>query len=243
MHFLDNNIVCSRNGNFFIPLGRMRIIARSTLKSFWEKSDYQDSEQQLKAWHKVITERDWKDAHEITQYFTDADHVGNGRIVFNICRNKYRLIVAFRYDRKIGFIRFAGTHKQYDKIKIYKAAFMKQSIEIRPIRSKRDYKAALKQIESLWDVSPDSKEADQLEVLAILVDEYEQKHFPIEAPDPIEAIKYRMEQLNLSQQDLAKYLGGKNRVSEVLNRKRPLTLKMIKALHVNLHIPAEALIA
>lgn len=120
---------------------------------------------------------------------------------------------------------------------------MEKSIEIRPIKSKRDYKAALKQIEGLWDVLPDSKEADQLEVLAILVDEYEQKHFPIVAPDPIEAIKYRMEQLNLSQQDLAKYLGGKNRVSEILNRKRPLTLKMIKALHLNLHIPAEALIA
>jgi HTH-type transcriptional regulator / antitoxin HigA len=116
-------------------------------------------------------------------------------------------------------------------------------IEIKPIRNKKDYRAALMQIESLWDVPAKSRAAEQLEVLAILVDEYEQKHFPIEAPDPIEAIKYRMEQLNLSQQDLAKYLGGKNRVSEILNRKRPLTLKMIKALHVNLHIPAEALIA
>lgn len=95
----------------------MRIIAKGTLKSFWEKPDYLDSEQQLKAWYKVIAERDWKDPHEIAEYFADADQVGNGRIVFNICRNKYRLIVAFRYDRQIGFIRFVGTHKQYDKIK------------------------------------------------------------------------------------------------------------------------------
>lgn len=116
-------------------------------------------------------------------------------------------------------------------------------IEVRPVKTKKDYTTALKQIESLWDAPAKSKEAALLEVLSILVDEYEQKHFPIEAPDPIEAIKYRMEQLNLTQQDLAKYLGGKNRASEVLNRKRPLTLKMIKALYQNLHIPAEALIA
>ncbi|MBL7718781.1 MAG: helix-turn-helix domain-containing protein [Flavipsychrobacter sp.] len=116
-------------------------------------------------------------------------------------------------------------------------------MEIRPIRSKKDYNAALRQIEALWDSPPKSVEAEALEVLSILVDEYENKHFPIEAPDPIEAIKYRMEQLSLTQQDLAKYLGGKSRVSEVLNRKRPLTLKMIKALYQHLHIPAEALIA
>jgi HTH-type transcriptional regulator/antitoxin HigA len=117
------------------------------------------------------------------------------------------------------------------------------ALDIKPIKTPTDYSAALKNIESLWDAPPHSKEASVLEVLSILVAEYEQKHFPIEAPDPIEAIKYRMEQLNLSQQDLAKYLGGKNRVSEILNRKRPLTLKMIKALYQHLNIPAEALIA
>lgn len=116
-------------------------------------------------------------------------------------------------------------------------------INIKPIKTKKDHAAALRQIEALWDAPPKTKEAELLEVLAILVDEYENRHFPIEAPDPVEAIKYRMEQLSLSQQDLAKYLGGKNRVSEVLNRKRPLTLKMIKALYQHLHIPAEALLA
>lgn len=118
-----------------------------------------------------------------------------------------------------------------------------REIAIKPIRTKKDYEHTLKMIESLLDCPPKSKEAEVLEVLSILADEYENKHFPIEAPDPIEAIKYRMEQLNLSQKDLAEYLGGENRVSEVLNRKRPLTLKMIKALYLNLHIPAEALIA
>jgi len=117
-----------------------------------------------------------------------------------------------------------------------------QDIIIKRIKTKKDYQTALKQIEQLWDAPPKSKEASLLEVLAILVDEYEKRHTPILPPDPIEAIKYRMEQLNLSQQDLAKHLGGKNRVSEVLNRKRPLTLKMIKSLYHNLHIPAETLL-
>lgn len=95
----------------------MRIIAKGTLKTFWEKPAYGDSEQQLKSWYKTITERSWKGPHDIISYFQDADQVGNGRIVFNICRNKYRLIVAFRYDIQIGFVRFIGTHKQYDNIK------------------------------------------------------------------------------------------------------------------------------
>ncbi len=116
-------------------------------------------------------------------------------------------------------------------------------LEIKPIKTKKDYEQVMKQIESLWDSAPKTKEAQILEVMSILADEYENKHFPIEAPDPIEAIKYRMEQLKLSQKDLAKYLGGENRVSEVLNKKRPLTLKMIKNLHHYLHIPAETLLA
>ena len=94
----------------------MRIIAKSTLVSFWGKSQNKDAEQPLKSWYKAITERDWKSPNEIIDYFKDADQVGNGRIVFNICRNKYRLIVAFRYDKQIGFVRFINTHKEYDKI-------------------------------------------------------------------------------------------------------------------------------
>ncbi|MBA3827954.1 MAG: type II toxin-antitoxin system HigB family toxin [Taibaiella sp.] len=95
----------------------MRIIAKSTIKSFWEKKEYKDAEQQLKAWYEAITERHWEKPNDIIRYFQDADNVGNGRIVFNICRNKYRLIVAFRHDIQIGFIRFIGTHKEYDNIK------------------------------------------------------------------------------------------------------------------------------
>jgi mRNA interferase HigB len=94
----------------------MRIIAKGTLRSFWEKNTFKDSEQQLKAWYEAITDRNWLNPQDMIRYFQDADNVGNGRIVFNICRNKYRLIVAFRYDIQVGYIRFIGTHKEYDKI-------------------------------------------------------------------------------------------------------------------------------
>jgi HTH-type transcriptional regulator / antitoxin HigA len=116
-------------------------------------------------------------------------------------------------------------------------------IKIKPVKTEKDYKRTMKIIESLMECAPNSKEEDLLEVLSILADEYEKNHYPIEQPDPIEFIKYRMEQLHLSKKDLAKYLGGANRVSEVLSKKRPLTLRMIKNLYHHLQIPAETLLA
>jgi len=113
---------------------------------------------------------------------------------------------------------------------------------IRPIRNSSDHESALKRIEALMSARKDTAEGDELEVLVTLVDAYESKHFPIDAPDPIEAIKFRMEQEGLRQKDLVKFMPGKNRVSEVLNRKRPLSLGMIRSLHRGLGIPAEVLL-
>jgi len=120
---------------------------------------------------------------------------------------------------------------------------MESKYLVKPIHTKEDYLATMSAIESLLDCKPGSRDADLLEVLSILADEYENKNMPIEAPDPIEAVKYKMEQMNLSQKDVAQYFGGENRASEVLNRKRPLTLKMIKSLHKELQIPANVLLA
>ena len=122
-------------------------------------------------------------------------------------------------------------------------------IIIKPITSKRDFEEANKIIDLLIDADLienqeiRKKAMDILEAVSILAIGYEKKHFPIEKLDPIESIKQRMEMLNLSQKDLAKFMGGENRVSEVLNKKRPLTLKMIKNLHQNFGIPAETLLA
>lgn len=114
---------------------------------------------------------------------------------------------------------------------------------IKPIKTERDYHNALKQIEKLWDAKPNTSKGDRLEVLVTLVEAYEQKHYKIEPPDAIEAIKFRMEQLGLKQSDLAKYLGGRSRASEVLNRKRKLTVDMMRSLCKHLDIPAESLLA
>lgn len=115
-------------------------------------------------------------------------------------------------------------------------------MDIKPIRNEADYRAALKQIESLMTAEADSPEGEYLDVLSILVEAYEQKNFPLELPDPVEAIKFRMEQMGLTPKDLEPMIGRLNRVYEVLNHKRPLTLQMIRKLHDGLGIPAESLI-
>ena len=118
-------------------------------------------------------------------------------------------------------------------------------MDIRPVRTKADYKATLKEISALMeaDPAPGTPEGDRLDILVTLVQVYEAGHVPIGAPDPVEAIKFRMEQGGLSVKDLEPLIGKSNRVYEVLNRKRPLTLAMIRRLHQNLGIPARALIA
>jgi HTH-type transcriptional regulator/antitoxin HigA len=112
------------------------------------------------------------------------------------------------------------------------------------IKTDEQYNSALAEVEGLLDSDPqaETEEADKLELLALLISEYERKHFPVELPDPIEAVKFRMEQQQLSQKDLIPYIGSRSKVSEVLNRKRPLTLKMIRSLHQGLGIPLDVLI-
>ena len=113
---------------------------------------------------------------------------------------------------------------------------------IKPLKTKKDYLAAMNRMDAIFDAKPGTSEGDELEVLGILIDKYEREHHPIEYPDPIEAIKFRMEQLGYSQNDLAKVVGLKSRASEILNKKRKLTLEMIRQLHQVLGIPTDVLI-
>jgi HTH-type transcriptional regulator / antitoxin HigA len=115
-------------------------------------------------------------------------------------------------------------------------------MDITPIRTKRDHRRALKEIEGLMNAKRGTPEGDRLDVLVTLVEAWEAKHYPLDLPDPIAAIKYHMEAQGLAPKDLVPYIGSRNRVYEVLNRKRPLTLKMIWRLHTGLGIPAESLI-
>ena len=115
-------------------------------------------------------------------------------------------------------------------------------MNIKPIKSEADYKIALKRLEEIFDSPVGTSESDEADLLGLIVDEYEKKHYPIEAPDPIEAIKIRMEEMQLKQVDLVDVIGGKSRVSEVLNRKRKLTIEMIRNLTKRLNLSPDLLI-
>ncbi len=114
--------------------------------------------------------------------------------------------------------------------------------ELRPIRSEADYDAALEEVERLWGAKSGTPEGDRLDVLTTLIEVYEAKHYPMDPPDPIEAIRFRMEQQGLSRKDLEPMIGPRNRVADVLNRKRGLSIDMIRHLHEQLGISAEVLI-
>lgn len=116
-------------------------------------------------------------------------------------------------------------------------------VELKPIRTKAEYKAALREIEALFDAPDNTPEADRLEVLVMLVEKYEAQHYPIPAPDPIDFLNYAMETRGLTRKDLEPSIGSRGRVDEVLNRARPLTLAMIRRLSEGLKLPVDVLIA
>jgi len=116
-------------------------------------------------------------------------------------------------------------------------------MDIKVLKTEEEYNQALSRLEIIFDAPADSNEGDEADLLGILIEKYEDEHYPIDAPDPIEAIKFRMEQMNMDNNDLAKVIGYKSRVSEIFSRKRKLSLKMIRNLHEKLKIPYESLIA
>jgi HTH-type transcriptional regulator/antitoxin HigA len=140
-----------------------------------------------------------------------------------------------KFDLQMNEPNFKFKEKSI-KFKKYK------TMKITPIKTETDYREALKRFELLFDTKIGTPEGDEAEILAILIDEYENTHYPIEAPDPIEAIKIRMEEMHLKQIDLVDAIGGKSRVSEILNRKRKLTVEMIRNLTIQLNLSPSVLI-
>ena len=116
-------------------------------------------------------------------------------------------------------------------------------MEIKPIKTEQDYYSTLDRIDELWGSKKDTPRGDEFDLLVTLVEAYEMKYYPIAPPDPIDAIKFRMEQMGMSKADMVEYIGSQSRVSGILNRKRSLTLKMVKALYKGLKIPAEILLS
>lgn len=115
-------------------------------------------------------------------------------------------------------------------------------MNIKPIKTKNDYEEAMLRLENIFDAKRGTAKGDELEILSLLIEKYEDEHFPIDLPDPVEAIKFRMEQLGLTQTDLANIVGQKSRASEILNRRRKLSLDMIRQLHEKWRIPTEVLV-
>jgi HTH-type transcriptional regulator/antitoxin HigA len=225
----------------------MRVIAVSTLQAFWER--FPDAEQPLKAWYEEAKSAIWTQPGAIKAQYRSASVLRNRRVVFDIKGNDYRLIVAIAYNFQIVYVTFVDTHEAYDAVDaetIESAGpATEEAMNIRPIHTDADYKATLKEISALMESDPDlgTPEGDRLDILTTLAQAYEARHVPITAPDPVEAIKFRMDQSGLSVKDLEPIIGKSNRVYEVLNRKRPLTLAMIRRLHIGLGIPADVLIA
>ncbi|MDZ7758583.1 type II toxin-antitoxin system HigB family toxin [Rhodohalobacter sp.] len=222
-----------------------KTFARKSLREFW--TNYSDSEDALKSWFSEASRIDrdqWESPADIKNNYPHASILLNNRVVFNIKGNNYRLVVKINYDYGQVFIRFVVTHAEYDPAKRECNDNLKRILimQIKPIHNEDDHQKALDRIEEIFDAKPGSEKADELEILGILVDEYEKNHFPIEAPKPVEAIKFRMGQLGLEQKDLAKILGSKSRASEILSGKRSLSLGQIKLLYKKLGIPAEILI-
>jgi len=139
----------------------------------------------------------------------------------------------------INWLGFDLLELTLNTIKLTQTKF---KMEIKPIRNETDYKNALERLDVIFDAKRGTKEGDELEILSILIDNYESENFPIEMPDPISAINFRMDQMGLKQKDLVEMIGFKSRVSEIMNKKRKLTLGMIRKLNASLNIPTEVLI-
>ncbi len=136
---------------------------------------------------------------------------------------------------------FGSGSSEHTKI-ITKLTLTIDKVKTKIIKTQAEYDQALQMLETIIDAKPGTPEGDELELLALLIDNYEKEHFPVDLPDPIEAIKLRMEQLGYTDCDLAKVLGSRSRVSEIMNRKRKLSISMIRRLNKDLHIPADVLI-
>ena len=163
----------------------MRVIARWTLSAFVANravpSDRKALAEQLRAWFAAVKGASWKNSAELKSQYRAASILSSDRVVFNLKGNHYRLIVAVDYLRQFVFIKWFGTHAEYDKVYAKPLSTMRSAMKIRPIREKSDHSAAVKRIAALVGAQPGTPQSDELEVLVTLVDAYEEKHHAIAA--------------------------------------------------------------
>ena len=182
---------------------------------------------------------------ELKAAFGTAVPLNGERARFEIAGGNYRLIAAYDFRRKIAFVKFIGTHAEYDKVDALTISrFQEAFVNINPIRNDDDHRAALAEIERLWGAPEGSEDGDKLDVLATLVERYEEARWPAEQPDwdPVDVLQYAIREMGHTQSELAELLGSRSRASEILNRQRVLTVDMIHRISEGWHVPAALLI-
>ena len=217
----------------------MRTISRKTLREFWDR--HPEARQALQAWSDDARRARWLDPTDLGNACRTAGFLAGNRVVFSVKENVCQLVVAVHYALGVVRILHAGPPKDRDRMDAATGSGA-AAMAIVPIKNETHYRAALAEIDRLFDALPDTPEANRLAVLATLVESYEEKRFSIPGPDPVAAILYHMGKKGLARRDIEPFIGSRARVSEVLNRRRPLTIEMIRNLHKGLGIPAEVLI-
>ncbi len=233
----------------------MNVVARSTLVAFWRR--HPRAEAPLRAWHDTIAKATLAGPADVkTAFGTGVDFISDNRVIFDIGGNQHRLIVRFSYRFKACQIRFVGTHREYVSVDppTVEFKFMTSEVSahvrngvpnIRPIRTEADHRWALKEIDAYFGAEPEagSADGDRFEVLIALVEAYEREHFPIEPVDPVDILHFAIADMGRSQAELARLLGSRARASEILSRKRALSLAQIRAISAAWHLPIALLAA
>jgi len=201
----------------------------------------------LERWYRLVKAANWTSMDDIRRAAPKSKVLNRDRACFEVAGGDYRLIAAFDFRRQIAFVKFIGTHAEYDAIDALTVArfLIRTAMQIRAIRTDKDHRAALAEIEQLWGASSGTPEGDKLDILVTLVETYEERRWPLKSRrrfDPVDVLHFAIEELGHSQAELADILGSRSRASEVLARRRPLTLEMIQKINASWKIPADLLV-
>jgi len=193
-------------------------------------------------WRRIVQAAHWQNVAEVQAAFSKAKALNGERVRFEVAGGDFRLIAAFDFRRSIAFVKFVGTHAEYNKIDADRKSVLKVEImNVRPIRNDSDHEATLREIEQLWSADEGTDDGDLLDVLVTLAEAYEERRWPVDEISPVEAIEAAMAYEGHSRADLGRLIGP-SRATEILQRKRALTLPMIRKIASAWHVPERVLV-